>query len=123
MKDLIRKQILQLRNKLSGDEVTLLSEKIFLNLRKNSFFENSAHVMVYLDFKNEVKTDPIINCCLENNKKVYVPICIPETHEICISRITSLEELQSGHFGIREPKLEYIRLSDSSPVDLVLVPG
>lgn len=123
MKDAIRKQILQARNKLSVEEVCLLSEKIFNNLRNHSFFCNSAHVMVYLDFKNEVKTDSIINYCLENNKKVYIPICIPETHELCISRITSLKELQSGHFGIREPKAEYIRLSDSSLVDLVLVPG
>ena len=123
MKDALRRQILQARNKLYAEEVLFLSEKIFQNLSKNSFFNNSAHIMVYLDFKNEVKTDFIIDYCLEKNKKVYVPICIPETHELCISRITSLEELQSGHFGIREPKSEYIRLSNSSVVDLVLVPG
>ena len=123
MKDALRRQVLQTRNELCAEEVFFLSEKIFQNLRKNSFFSNSAHIMVYLDFKNEVKTDFIINYCLANNKKVYVPICIPETHELCISRITNLGELQSGHFGIREPKPEYIRLSDSSLVDLVLVPG
>lgn len=123
MKDAIRKQMLQIRSRLSSEEVYLLSEKIFNNLKKNSFFDNSANIMIYLNFKNEVKTDFIINYCLRNNKKVYIPICIPETHELCISRITDLKELQSGHFGIREPKLEYIRLSDSSLVDLVLVPG
>jgi len=123
MKDTLRRQVLQARNKLYPEEVFSLSEKVFQNLIKNSFFNNSAHIMVYLDFKNEVKTDLIINYCLENNKKVYVPICIPETHELCISRIINLEELQSGHFGIREPRPEYIRLSDSSLVDLVLVPG
>ncbi|MHB1394983.1 MAG: 5-formyltetrahydrofolate cyclo-ligase [Clostridia bacterium] len=123
MKDVIRKQILGIRNKLSDNEVDTLSESIFLNLRENSFLDNSSHVMVYLDFKHEVKTDAIINYCLERNKKVYIPICIPETHEISISRITSLQELQSGHFGIREPILQYVRLSDSSLIDLVLVPG
>lgn len=123
MKDAVRKQVLQARNRLSAEEVCLLSEKVLNNLRKQSFFNNSAHIMVYLDFKNEVKTDLIINYCLENNKNVYVPICIPETHELCISGITSLEELQSGHFGIREPKPEYIRLFDSRLVDLLLVPG
>lgn len=123
MKDAIRKQILQERNKLSVEEICLLSEKIFNNLRNHSFFNNSTHVMIYLDFKNEVKTDLIINYCLENNKKVYIPICIPETRELCVSRITNLEELQSGHYGIREPGLEYIRLSDSNLIDLILVPG
>lgn len=123
MKSAIRKQVLGIRNKLSDDEVNRLSENIFRNLKENSFFNNSNHIMVYLDFKHEVKTDFIINYCLQNNKSVYVPICIPETHELCISRITSLQELQSGHFGIREPYSEHLRLSDSSLVDLVLVPG
>ncbi len=123
MKDAIRKQILGIRNKLDDNEVNSLSENIFLNLRKNSFLDSSSHVMVYLDFKHEVKTDAIINYCLEQNKKVYIPICIPETHEVSISRLASLEELQSGHFGIREPMLQHIRLADSSLIDLVLVPG
>ncbi len=123
MKDVIRKQILGIRNKLSDNEVNSLSDSIFLNLRKNNFLNSSSHVMVYLDFKHEVKTDAIIKYFLERSKKVYIPICIPETHELCISRITSLEELQSGHFGIREPMLQHIRLSDSSLIDLVLVPG
>ncbi|HYF75069.1 MAG TPA: 5-formyltetrahydrofolate cyclo-ligase [Candidatus Nitrosocosmicus sp.] len=123
MKDVIRKQLLSIRNKLSEAEVSKLSNDVFQNLKKNSFLDSSSHVMVYLDFKHEVKTDHIINYCLERGKRVYIPICIPETHEISISRITSLEELESGHFGIREPKLQYIRLSDSSLIDLVLVPG
>lgn len=123
MKDVIRKQVLGIRNKLSEYEVAALSESIFINLRKNTFFNNAHNVMIYLDFKHEVKTNEIIEYCLGNGKKVYVPICIPETHEISISRITGLDQLKSGHFGIREPFPEHIRLSDSSLVDLVLIPG
>lgn len=123
MKEVVRKQVLEVRNKLSDEEVHNLSEKIFLNLKENSFFNDSAHIMVYLDFRHEVRTDFIINYCLEHNKNIYIPICIPETHEICISRLTDLKELKSGHYGIREPMAEYIRLSDSSLIDLVLVPG
>lgn len=123
MKGAIRKQILSIRNGLSDSEVRTLSEGVFNNLVKSSFFTAAAHVMVYLDFRGEVQTEAIINYCLAQGKKVYIPICIPETHEISISRITSLEDLESGHFGIREPKLQHIRLADSSLIDLVLVPG
>jgi len=123
MKDIIRKQVLEIRNKLSESEAAALSESIFQNLKKNSFFNDAGNVMVYLDFKHEVKTDCIIEYCLANGKKVYVPICIPETHELCISRITGPGQLQAGHYGIREPFREYVRLSDSSLLDLVLVPG
>jgi 5-formyltetrahydrofolate cyclo-ligase len=123
MKNTIRKQVLDIRNNLSDDNVDRLSKSIFLNLTETGFLNDSDHIMVYLDFKNEVKTDFIIKHCLLHNKKVYVPICVPETHELCISRITDLNELRSGHFGIREPRSEYIRLSDISLIDLVLVPG
>jgi len=123
MKDALRKQILAIRNRLTDEEVMRLSERIFSNLAENSLFHDSAHVMVYLDFKHEVKTDSIINYCLEKNKKVYVPVCIAETHELCISEITSPEELRPGHYGIREPHTDFIRLSDSSLIDLVLIPG
>lgn len=123
MKNTIRKQVLEIRNKLSDADVDRFSGDIFRNLKENDFFKASTHIMIYLDFKHEVKTDPIINYCLINGKKVYVPICIPETHEIAISRITSLDELQSGHFGIREPFPEYLRLADSRLIELVLVPG
>lgn len=123
MKDLVRKQILSIRNGLTADEVYRLSKNIFLKLKENSFFKSAAHVMVYLDFKNEVKTDFVINHCLELGKKIYIPICIPETHELCISRMTDLKELETGLYGIREPKTEYIRLSESKLIDLVIVPG
>jgi 5-formyltetrahydrofolate cyclo-ligase len=123
MKEAIRKQMLETRNNLTEAEVDRCSNDIFANLKQNSFFMNSKHIMIYLSFKQEVKTDPIISYCLNEGKKVYIPICIPETHELCISRITALEELKSGHFGIREPMPEYIRLSDSSLIDVVLIPG
>jgi len=123
MKDAIRKKMLEVRNRLSDDEVYRLSENIFLKLRENNFFNNSTNIMVYLDFRNEVKTDLIINYCLKDGKKIYIPVCIPETREICISRIESLNELQSGHYGIREPIEEHIRLADSSLINLALIPG
>lgn len=123
MKDVIRKQVLNIRNSMSDNEIYRCSESVFFNLAESSFFNSSTHIMVYLDFKSEVKTDLIINYCFEHNKQVYIPICIPETHELCISRITNLNELQKGHFGIREPMAEFIRLSDSRLIDLVLVPG
>lgn len=123
MKNTLRKQILEIRNKLSDADVEHFSEAIFKNLKETDFFRASTHIMIYLDFKHEVKTDPIINYCLLKGKKVYVPICIPETHEIAVSRITSLSELQSGHFGIREPFPQHLRLADSKLIELVLVPG
>lgn len=123
MKKTIRKQMLEIRNKMEASDVESFSRSIFERLVESRLLPDASHVMVYLDFRNEVRTDPIIRYCLENSKNVYVPICVPETHELVISRVTSFDDLESGFYGIREPKKSSLRLSDSSVLDLVLIPG
>ncbi|MGE5631427.1 MAG: 5-formyltetrahydrofolate cyclo-ligase [Caulobacteraceae bacterium] len=123
MKDLIRKQMLERRSGMNTGDVEKLSGSIMERLLESGLLSCLSDIMVYLDFKKEVKTDSIISYCLENGKNIYVPVCIPETHELVASRIVSLDDLHSGFYGIREPGLHSIRLSDSRLLDLILVPG
>jgi len=123
MKSEMRKQLLELRNKLSPSDVGAMSHRIFERLLEGGFLDGASNIMTYLSFRTEVRTDEIIIYCLEQGKNIYVPVCVPETHELVISRITSLDDLQPGFYGIREPKLSSLRLSDSKLLDLVLVPG
>lgn len=123
MKNLIRKKILETRNKMTAADAENCSSLILDRLIESRLLQDASHIMVYLSFKKEVITDPIISYSLGQNKSIYVPICIPETHEIVISRITGFEDLYTGFYGIREPKQSGIRICDSSILDLVLVPG
>lgn len=123
MKTTIRKKLLETRNKMTAADAESYSDLILDRLVESRLLQNASHIMVYLSFKKEVITDPIISYSLDQNKSIYVPICIPETHEIVISRITGFEDLYTGFYGIREPKQSSIRICDSSILDLVLVPG
>ncbi|NLV99599.1 MAG: 5-formyltetrahydrofolate cyclo-ligase [Clostridiales bacterium] len=80
-------------------------------------------IMAYVDMPKEVKTDIIINTLLNMGKDVAVPVCVPASYELIASKILSLDELKSGHYGILEPKKEYLRPMAPDTFDVILVPG
>lgn len=80
--------------------------------------------MVYIDFRNEVETNLIIDDLLTQNKEVCIPISVPKTKEMILSKIINPQkELIKGTYGILEPKEEYIRKVDPDTLDLIIVPG
>ncbi|MEW9121210.1 MAG: 5-formyltetrahydrofolate cyclo-ligase [Thermotaleaceae bacterium] len=124
MKKEMRRQVLELRGTLSPEELEKKSMAIFSHLTNSSLYQNANAVMAYIDFRNEVKTDRIIDDLITSNKKAIVPICIPKTREMLLSQLLNPhEELAPAHFGVLEPKAEYIRPVNASNIDLVLVPG
>lgn len=124
MKNEIRKQILEARKALSPEEVIAKSTKIFYRLQHFPLYQNARHVLAYIDFRNEVKTDLIIKDLLSSGKNVIIPVSIPETKEMMISQVLDPEkELAKGAYGILEPKKEFIRKVNPDDLDLILVPG
>ncbi len=124
MKKQIRKQILSQRETLPDNEVSKKSQIIFQKLKNFTLYKNSENVMVYIDFRNEVKTDLIINDLLLSGKKVFIPVSIPKTKEILLSEIIDpKKELEKGTYGVLEPKEIYIRERDPKILDLIVVPG
>ncbi|WP_053955332.1 5-formyltetrahydrofolate cyclo-ligase [Inediibacterium massiliense] len=124
MKENIRKNILKKRKDLSVEEVTQKSSEIFKHLKSLSIYNNAKNVMVYMDFRNEVKTDKIIEDLLSQNKKVILPISIKETKQLLLSELKDPQkELYVSTYGILEPKENFIREVDPKTIDLVLVPG
>lgn len=119
--------------------------------------KNDGHVMIYLDFEDEVRTtrflpaffgisqitpkpfsDKLLHLAEEIMEKklsdetfrvpfpsVVIPYCSGE--EIVPFLLRSLDELESGYGGIKEPKEIFRascdRKSDLGQIDLVIVPG
>lgn len=124
MKKQLRSQILNKRKDLDVDIVAAKSVKIFELLRSMNLYQSAKNVMVYIDFRNEVKTNHIINDLLSKDKKVVIPISVPKTREMILSQLLNPEkELTKGTYGILEPKKEYIREVNPETIDLILVPG
>lgn len=124
MKKNLRKELLTKRSLLTEEEVFLKSLSITQQLKNSFIYENANHVMAYLSFRNEVETASIIKDLFDNNKKVYIPLTVPDTRELIVSQLLDLEkDLEVGNFGVLEPKKDAIRPVSLDTLDLVLVPG
>lgn len=124
MKALMRQQILEKRNQLSVHQVLSKSTMIIHRLLEQPAIQQSSNIMVYLDFRNEVKTDGLIQHLLEQGKQVFIPVTNPATHTLVVSQLKDpAQDLKKGHFGLLEPKTEALRPVAPASIDLVIVPG
>lgn len=118
----IRRKKLKIRREMSVEQVVELSDLIFENLIKEDLYINSKNILIYADYNHEVMTDKLILLSLLNNKCVYLPKVNGD--EMDFFRIYSLDELESGSFGIREPlNIEHLRFEmDNNDDSIIIMP-
>ena len=77
---------------------------IAANVEGSRLYEDADRIFIYVSMPREPGTDEIIEDALSKGKKVYVPRCIKGSEHLMESvRITSLDDLEAGSYGIREP--------------------
>lgn len=121
-KNIIRKEIAELRNNLKLEDKKILDEKIFNFLIESDFYKRSKRIFIYVSYKSEVDTKEIINYSLNNGKIIYVPKINIQDKTMRAIRINSLNELYVNKYGILEPNIvdkNYIELD----FDLIVLPG
>lgn len=105
-KQALRKAVLQMRDGMSHIERErgniLLTERIL----GHQWFYGSEVLLCFVSFGSEIDTGEIMQEAFRRGKRVYVPKVIQEAQvpEMRFYRIHSLEELQEGYRGIREPE-------------------
>ncbi|MCX5830835.1 MAG: 5-formyltetrahydrofolate cyclo-ligase [Deltaproteobacteria bacterium] len=119
----IRKDILTVRNALPRTEREAMSRIICSNFTNLSPLSDCASVMIFLSFGSEINTDYIIEWLWKQKKRVLVPLCKPETRGMDIFSIANFADLETGYFGIREPKRGLRPLVAREVIDLVAVPA
>lgn len=123
-KNFMRKEVLHKRSSMTNDEIASKSSQIAQHLFNSDFYKSSKCIMAYLDFRNEVRTEDIIKKSLANNKDIIVPISVVKTRELILSKLYDYDsELETGTYGILEPKKQFIRKVSHEAIDLVLIPG
>jgi len=84
----------------------------------------AAALMVYLDFRNEVRTGALVADALDRGKRVAVPVTdVPGRRLIPSLLLNYPGDLAPGTWGILEPKSECVRPLEPAVLDLVIVPG
>ena len=100
MQNEIRKEIKSLRDNLSLIEVEnasfLITNKVIEKIKNL----NAKTFMLYKSFKNEVKTDKIIDFLLSANKTVAYPITIGED---MVAGVPTSSEYKKSSLGVLEP--------------------
>ena len=119
----IRNRMKKLREEMPMDVLVEKSISISEYLLGLECIKAAKTIMAYVDMPKEVKTDIIINTLLNMGKDVAVPVCVPASYELIASKILSIDDLKSGHYGILEPKKEYLRPMAPDTFDVILVPG
>ncbi|SFI07429.1 5-formyltetrahydrofolate cyclo-ligase [Tindallia magadiensis] len=124
MKQAMRKKMITQRESLEIDQVKQKSNAIHHHLFQTEAWKKANHMMIYLDFRNEVQTFPLIELFLAQNKHIYIPVTNPSNHHLTVSELKEpSHDLQVAHFGLLEPKPEALRPSNPQILDLVIVPG
>lgn len=124
-KNAIRKEMKLKREMLPAHEARSLSASAVHNFLSLPEYRNAVVVMSYIHFGNELKTDTLVQKCLEDGKRLAVPL-VEETdagRAITPCEIFSTSELKPGTFGIPEPFGRSVRRLAPDVVELAAVPG
>ena len=122
----LRKQVLAGRDALAPARQHDKSLRIGRTLLDLPLLDNCASLLIYVAFRSEVQTLPIITSLLEAGKNVAVPLTLVREKRLLGITIRDPEkDLCPGYCGIPEPETSLIpdNTIDPADLDLVIVPG
>ncbi len=111
----LRKKYKEIRKNIAKSSVT---EEIY----SSRLYQNAKSIFSFVSYGTEIDTIPFILRALKDGKKTAVPLIL-EKGEMVFVEITSLNELKSGKYGIKEPEYSSKRVLVSDEHTLIAVPG
>ena len=103
-KDIVRRELLTMRKKLSTDDITRKSGIIERKLNKFLSKIDFNHILVYSPVNNEVLTIDIIDFLIRSQKKIYLPAYLKTEDSWILSEFKHFDDLEPGPFKILQPK-------------------
>jgi 5-formyltetrahydrofolate cyclo-ligase len=114
-KKALRRRLLEARQALAEAERNEWDARILANLMSLPEVQAARTLLVYLDFKAEVSSRGLIEWAIGEGKTVCAPVTLVEERRLIPVRLRSADDVVSGAYGIREPKLkERLRLEEES---------
>ena len=116
--------MLFLRNGKPGAQLDQLSSRVSQRLFNLQEFKGARTISIYLHIGSEVRTREILARCIAQSKRVMIPVTDTTNRRLIFSELAAPEkELEIGHFGIPEPKTEFLRPVPLEEAQIALVPG
>lgn len=137
-KKLLRKQMQAQRSKLSPQEHATKSQAICRNLLNSGWlapreesrrYSGTVTFLTYMPFGSEVDITPLMEWGWTHGCNVIVPRVETASSEtklepnMSLHQITGYNDLESGAWGIREPKQTVPIYKHLISIDVILIPG
>ena len=120
----LRARCLSRRKTLSPECAAAASRGILQRLRALDEYAHAHGLHTYVSRDGEVDTHALIRLGLARGKRVVVPVVQRGSRVLEHAEIQTLEQLQTGLWGLLQPALEDTnRFADLAKIDLVVVPG
>lgn len=103
-KDAIRRTAAGVRDSMTSEQHLEFDTKIINSVSSLISFRHADIILLYAPIKSEIDVMPIFNLAKERGKRVAFPRCNVEERTMKFHFIDSLDDLEIGAYGIREPK-------------------
>jgi len=119
----IRKAFAEKRANMAPAEVAAMSELIIKHLLALPDYQKSSSIHTFIgSMPGEVRTKPLIEHALSENKNVMVPVYHGVNQLPSHSMINNLDSLEMTQFGIEQPTEESVILAELTNAGIILVP-
>ena len=123
VKNKIRETYRSRRDELSFEQKAAWDKKIIQNITSLASYRFADVILAYHPLDAEIDIRPLLEAALAAGKRVALPLCYADSR-MDFFYITSLDELNDGKFGLKEPSAdnEKYDCNDPSPA-LMLIPA
>ena len=123
MKKALRKEMIQKRRNLSDEAWHEKSHDILSRITALSLVDDVKNVMIFMDFRKEVMTRPIIEWLWSMDKSVIIPRVKKGSPILELCLIDSFDDMELSSLGILEPKPNHSSFLSPGQIDFVFMPG
>ena len=104
VKDEIRREFSAKRDALDASVRAEKSDKICNTAKELISFRHAEIILLYSPIKSEIDVLPIAREALERGKSIAFPRCNKDDRTMKFHFVTSLDQLETGAYGIKEPR-------------------
>lgn len=119
---------LELRKELKSkrsiiDNKDKISKNIQNKLLSSKLYKEANVILCYSALKEEVNTNLIIENSLIDSKIVALPYCVDNNGAMEFYIIDSIDDLNEGSFGVKEPDISKCKSLESFDNAIIIVPA
>ncbi|MBI4309110.1 MAG: 5-formyltetrahydrofolate cyclo-ligase [Candidatus Omnitrophica bacterium] len=118
-----REHFLGLLKKQGSRERSMKSRGIAGQLFILPAFQRAKTVLFYASLPGEVDSFAMIEQAKQLQKNVALPVLVRDQRKMIPILTDSINDLQDGPYGVRQPRLDPSKIVDLSSIDAVVVPG